>query len=504
MEKFKVLGLSEQLLKAIKDAGYSAPREIQEKAIPLALAGKDIIGGSATGSGKTLAFGAGIVEKTKKGEGIQALILAPTRELADQVGTEIAKFSKYKGLHVAIIYGGVAMSPQVHSLERADIVVGTPGRILDHLRQGTLNLKKVNSLVLDEADRMLDMGFIDDVETIINQCPKERQTFLFSATINIDIEHISRKHMKNPVDIAAESHVDPSKLRQVYYDVPSNQKFSLLVHLLKHEKAGLVMIFCNTRHNADFVAHNLKRNKIHAVAIHGGLTQSRRSKIMEEFKSSEVNALVCTDVAARGLDIEGVSHVYNYDSPPNSKDYIHRIGRTARAGKEGIAISIVSQRDYQNFREVLADDALKIKQEELPKDMEKSFFEINVRGDREGRDRSGFGGRGGGRGGFGGRGFGGRGRSFGGRSGGGFRGRSFGGGRDSGFGQRSEGHSSERKFGEKVRSRSYSGRSEGRREYSHGGSHGRREGGGRRYESRGGRSFGGGRGRNFGGGRGRR
>jgi ATP-dependent RNA helicase DeaD len=466
MEKFRKLGLSEQLLKSIKEEGFEAPREIQEKAIPLALAGKDIIGGSATGSGKTLAFGAGIVEKTMKGEGIQALILTPTRELAMQDASEIAKFSKYKGLFVCAVYGGVAMQPQISNLRVADIVIGTPGRILDHLRSGTLDLSKVNSLVLDEADRMLDMGFIEDVETIIKHCPKERQTFLFSATITSDVEHIAKRHMKNPVDIALEQHVDPSKLKQIFYDVPTDRKFSLLVHLLKHEKKGPVMIFCNTRHNADFVAHNLKLNNINAVVTHGGLTQSRRTRVMEAFKASGVHALVCTDVAARGLDIEGVSHVYNYDSPPTSKDYIHRIGRTARAGAEGIAISIVSQRDYNNFNEVLRDSSLTIKQEQLPENIERAFMQINVRrtsrfGGR-GESRGRFGGRSGGegrsRGGFGigksegrseggGRRFGGGSRFGGGRSGGLSRGRSFGGRGRSGGGRSGGGFSRGRSFG---------------------------------------------------------
>jgi len=441
MEKFRKLGLGEHILRSIKEAGFESPMEIQEKAIPLALAGKDIIGGSATGSGKTLAFGAAIVEKTFKERGIQSLILAPTRELAEQDASEMAKFSKYKGLSVSIIYGGVGMAPQVESLEKANIVVGTPGRILDHMRRGTLNLSKVRFLVLDEADRMLDMGFIDDVETIINQCPKERQTFLFSATITPDIEHIAKRHMRNPVDVAAEQHVDPSKLRQIYYDVQPNEKFSFLVHLLKNEKSNIVMIFCNTRHNVEFISHNLKRNGVQAIAIHGGLAQNKRSRVMEQFKANEVYALVCTDIAARGLDIAGVSHVYNYDSPKTSKDYIHRIGRTARAGKEGIAISIVSNRDYDNFRAVLKDPSIEIKKEEVPENIERAFMQINARGERgEGR-RFGGGSR-----------FGGGGRSYG-RSGGGsggFRGRSergerrggsrFGsGGRGRGFGRSGEG-----------------------------------------------------------------
>ncbi len=394
MEKFKRLGISEQLLKSIQESGFEAPREIQEKAIPLALAGNDIIGGSVTGSGKTLAFGAGVIDKTIKGEGIQALILTPTRELAEQVARALRIFSRHKELSISVVYGGVAMSPQVESLKKADIVVGTPGRILDHLRHDTLDLSSVRFLVLDEADRMLDMGFIDDVETIIKHCPEKRQTFLFSATISSDILHIAKKYMKDPVDICGEECVvDPSKLRQIFYDVPSNQKFSLLVHLLKEEYTGLVMIFCNTRHNADFVAHNLKKNNIDAIAIHGGLAQSKRMKIMELFKSNRVHALVCTDVAARGLDIPGVSHVYNYDSPKNSKEYIHRIGRTARAGKDGIAISIVSSRDYENFNAVLKDSSIIVKQEQLPENIGRAFMQINIRRER-GR---GFGGRGSGR-----------------------------------------------------------------------------------------------------------
>ena len=465
MEKFKELGLSEQLLKSLQEQGFEAPREIQEKAIPLAIAGRDIIGGSATGSGKTLAFGAGIIEKTEKKKGIQSLILTPTRELAEQVAVAVRSFAKYKGLHIISIYGGVAMSPQVEGLEKAEIVVGTPGRILDHMRQGTIDLSKVNSLVLDEADRMLDMGFIEDVETIILQCPKERQTFLFSATISPDIEHITKRHMINPVDISGEAMVDPSKLKQIFYDVPSNQKFSLLVHLLKGESVGLVMIFCNTRQNVEFVTHNLMKNDIDATAIHGGLTQSRRSKVMELFKSSKVHALVCTDVAARGLDISGVARVYNYDSPKTSKEYIHRIGRTARAGKEGIAINIVSQRDYLNFNAVLQDKEIKIKQEELPKDMKRAFMQIDISN----------------RGGFrsGGRSFGGERRSFGGRGGG----RTFGGERGSFRGRREDNGGG--KGDEGRRPRREDGNSRGRGGRSFGGER-------RSFGSRGGgRSFGG-------------
>ncbi|HLC31900.1 MAG TPA: DEAD/DEAH box helicase [Candidatus Nanoarchaeia archaeon] len=365
-EAFKALGLSEGILHGIREAGFEKPSEIQEKAIPLALAGEDILGGSATGSGKTLAFGASIIEKGERGTGIKALILTPTRELAEQVAESLRYFSRFKRLEIASIYGGVSIRPQVDALRRADVVVGTPGRILDHLRQGTLRLDGVKTLVLDEADRMLDMGFIRDVEMIIHKCPDKRQTMLFSATISPDIAHLSRKYMHNPKEVSVESYVDPAKLKQVYYDVPREIKFSLLVHLLKAEKTGLVMVFCNTRRNTDFVARNLKSTGIHALAIHGGLTQQRRSGILEQFHEGEVYVLVCTDVAARGLDIGGVSHVYNYDLPKTSKDYVHRIGRTARAGKEGIAINLVSDRDHENFRAVLRNPDLAIENVPLP------------------------------------------------------------------------------------------------------------------------------------------
>lgn len=375
MERFEKLGLSKELLNSLEKAGLQIPSEIQEKAIPLVLAGKDVIGGSYTGSGKTLAFGTGIIERTLPRKGLQALILTPTRELAEQIGKVLKTFSHHKKLHIAMIYGGVSMGPQVRALEDAEIVVATPGRMLDHMERRTVNLSYIKILVLDEADRMLDMGFIQDVEKIIKQTPQNRQTLLFSATISPDIEHIAKKHMKNPENVSVQSHVDPTKLKQVFYDVPKEMKFSLLVHLLKHEREGLVMVFCNTRHNTDFVADNLKRLGVEAVPIHGGLTQGKRTQIMEMFHGKSVYALVCTDIAARGLDIKGVSHVYNYDIPTTSKDYIHRIGRTARAGKEGIAISIVSERDYENFNTVLRDESLNIEQVELP-EMERVVIKV--------------------------------------------------------------------------------------------------------------------------------
>lgn len=372
---FKDLGLSHDLLRVIEEVGFTEPTEIQEKTIPLALAGKDIIGGSATGSGKTLAFGAAILEKIQRKKGIQALILTPTRELTEQVSKSLAVFSKYKTIKIAAIYGGVSIGPQIEDLKRADIVVGTPGRILDHIERRTLDLSKVEFLVLDEADRMLDMGFIHDVTVIVEHCPKKRQSFMFSATVSGEIIGLSQRYMHHPVEVSVESYVDPSKLEQVFYEVPSHEKFSLLVHLLKEEHSKLVMVFCNTKRNADFIGKNLRRYGFDALALHGNLSQNQRNHVLEQFHKSDKFILVCTDVAARGLDIKNVSHVYNYDSPKTSIEYIHRVGRTARAGKEGKAITLLSQRDFENFRRVLQDDSLKIKKLALPQ-FEKVFIKI--------------------------------------------------------------------------------------------------------------------------------
>ncbi len=361
----KLLGEENPILKSIQEKKFEIPTEIQEKAIPAVLEGKDVVGGAATGSGKTLAFATGLIKNAKNDFGIQGLVLTPTRELAEQVANEIAYFSSDKNLNVLAIYGGVSINNQIKRLGSAEIVVATPGRILDHLERKTIDLSHINTLVLDEADRMLDMGFIDDVDKIISECPNKRQTMLFSATISSDILHLAKKYLKNPVEVSAEQYVDPSKLEQVYYDIRDNLKYSLLIYLLENEKAKLVMIFCNTRKNVDFVANNLKFMEMDALPIHGGFSQDKRTRILNQFHSKKVHVLVTTDVAARGLDIKGVSHIYNYDLPTNKNDYIHRIGRTARAGNEGKVINLVSNRDYENFQSIISSDIV-IKKLEAP------------------------------------------------------------------------------------------------------------------------------------------
>jgi len=382
MEKFKQLGIIEPILESLKNLGFKIPTEIQEKSIPSVIEGKDIIAGAATGSGKTLAFGTGIIQNSEKQGVIQSLVLVPTRELAEQVAQELRKFAEFKPLNVVDVYGGVSISRQIQKLRKADVVVATPGRLLDHLGQGTVDLGFTKTLVLDEADRMLDMGFIMDVKKIIRSCPKDRQTMLFSATLNGSVIDILDDALVNPLEVSAETKIDASKLSQVFYDVPDNLKFSLLTHLLKIDKSELVMVFCNTKRNTDIIARNLQNQGLNAISIHGGHTQEKRKKSIAQFHAKEVQILVCTDVAARGLDIKEVSHVYNYDIPKETNQYIHRIGRTARAGNEGKAVSILASRDYENFERLIKIENVDIEKKELP-DIDRVFIDTRA-GRKEG------------------------------------------------------------------------------------------------------------------------
>lgn len=351
MNLFENFKLSDPLLNAIKKLGFEKPTQIQEMSIPPIMEGKDIFGESATGSGKTLAFGCGIVNKVIPRGGVQALVLTPTRELAEQVKDHLSQLSSQ--LKFIAVYGGVSINRQIYDLQTAEVVVATPGRLLDHLQRGTIDNSKVKVLVLDEADRMFDMGFIDDVKKIIQTCPTKRQTLFFSATLSLGIKELANEFMDNPVEVSAKIQVDPSKLKQTYYDVPKNLKLSLLVHLLEHENQGLVMVFCNTRRTTEFVYKNLKANKVDAISIHGGLSQNKRTRTIKLFNEAKVGVLVCTDVAARGLHINNVSHIINYELPNDPTDYIHRIGRTARAGEEGKVVNLLCDRDYDSFSRIL-------------------------------------------------------------------------------------------------------------------------------------------------------
>ena len=351
--KFSELKIDQRILKALHEMRFIEMTAIQEKTIPPGLAGKDVIGEAMTGSGKTAAFGTPLIHGTSKGGGIQALVVLPTRELANQVGNELKKFSKYVGLNTAIVYGGVGYEQQIMQIRQAEIVVGTPGRLLDHMRQGALRLGKVKILVLDEADRMLDMGFIDDIKQIISQTPQNRQTMLFSATMPDEIVRIARRYMREPVRITTERHISKHLLKHIYYDVRRDEKLSLLSHLIEKEHPSLAIVFTATRRAADFVDRYLKSENIESMAIHGGHTQGARERILEGFHRGKIHVLVATDVAARGLDIKNVSHVFNYDIPKNALDYTHRIGRTARFGKTGKAISLLCNEDHGPFRNII-------------------------------------------------------------------------------------------------------------------------------------------------------
>ncbi len=378
MNKMKIedLNLNPMLLKAVKGMGFTEATPIQEKGIPEIRAGKDVVGQSSTGSGKTAAFALPILEKINPGQGLQTLILTPTRELCVQVTDAISEFGRYMHIKAISVYGGVGIEQQIRAIKTADIVVGTPGRILDHLERNTIRFDKVRYLVLDEADRMLDMGFIDDVERIISQVPKDRQTMLFSATMSADVHSVVRKHLRSPVTIKGEIYVDKSLLKQVYYDLKVFEKFSLLVHLLKNKTSGLALIFCATRREVDTLSKNLKMQGIKAMAIHGGLTQNRRLYALDSLKKGQISVLVATDVAARGLDIKDVSHVYNYDVPKSSEEYVHRIGRTARAGMGGDAVTLLTERDYENFSNVLRDHTLDIKKADPPQFEKLAFVRV--------------------------------------------------------------------------------------------------------------------------------
>ncbi len=366
MAGFEELGIDPSIIKAIREMGYSSPTPIQEKCISIISRGTDCVAQSSTGSGKTAAFGLPILQKLKRGAGLQLVVLTPTRELCLQVKDALVQFSKYIGLHIAAIYGGAPMGRQIEALKISEGMVGTPGRVLDHLQRGTIRLENVRFLVLDEADRMLDMGFIDDVVKITSAIPKNRQTMLFSATIPNEIRAVISRHLKDPLYAKTESYVDKTHLRQVFYPLRQEEKFSLLVHLLKTTRGGFALVFCATRRRVDALTRNLIRQGIEAIGIHGGMPQNKRLKALDQLKKSTIHVLVATDVAARGLDIRNITHIYNYDVPKTSDEYIHRIGRTARAGAEGDAITFVASIDQENFRAVLSDKSLEIRQAPMP------------------------------------------------------------------------------------------------------------------------------------------
>lgn len=351
MEKeltFSDLGISAEILRAVEDMGYTHPSTIQSQSIPLLLEGRDVIGQAQTGTGKTAAFGIPIIDQVDTSiNKPQALILCPTRELAVQVEGEIVKLSKYKrGLSSTCIYGGEAIDRQIKSLRKGvQIVVGTPGRIMDHMDRGTLKLDMVSIIILDEADEMLDMGFREDIENILSDCPEERQTVFFSATMPKPILDLTRKFQNNPAHVkVVRKELTVENVTQVYYEVKPSLKIELMTRLMNLNQFNLSVVFCNTKRVTDEVTEELIARGIQAEALHGDLSQAQRTKVMNKFRKGHCSVLVATDVAARGIDVDDVEVVFNFDLPLDEENYVHRIGRTGRAGKSGAAISFVTGR----------------------------------------------------------------------------------------------------------------------------------------------------------------
>ncbi len=347
---FDQFNLPKPIAQALKELRYEKPTLIQEKAIPLIMQGSDVVGQSETGSGKTAAFGLPVLGRIH--ERTSMLVLTPTRELCIQVQQSLARFAWHLPLQIAAVYGGVGMNPQIKAVKTAHIVVATPGRLLDLMKRGAISLRSVKFLVLDEADRMFDMGFIDDVERIIGQTPANRQTLLFSATMPVSVRHLVQKYLRSPAYVKTTTQVDKTKLREFYYEVSQEDRFSLLAHLLKTNTAGTALVFCATRRTVDKVTKNLRKAGIDALAIHGGLSQHQRTRAIEALHKQEVSVLIATDIAARGLHIQNIKYVYNYNLPTVAEDYTHRIGRTARAGAEGDAITLLTPSEQAEFRAI--------------------------------------------------------------------------------------------------------------------------------------------------------
>ena len=361
--RFEDFGLSAEILRALADQGYTNPTPIQVQAIPLALQGRDLMGAAQTGTGKTAGFALPVIQKLQQHANpstsparhpVRALILTPTRELADQVAESVKNYAAHTGLRSAVVFGGVDMVPQTAALRAGvEILIATPGRLLDHVQQKTVTLSQTEILILDEADRMLDMGFLPDLQRIINLLPKQRQNLMFSATFSPDIKKLAGSILKNPVTIeVARSNATADNVTQVVYKLDETDKRDAVVHLILERELKQVLVFSNTKIGASRLARQLSQEGIKATAIHGDRSQGERMAALEGFKNGSVDVLVATDVAARGLDIAEMPCVINYDLPFSAEDYVHRIGRTGRAGASGDAISLYSDKDERLLAEI--------------------------------------------------------------------------------------------------------------------------------------------------------
>ncbi|MGJ8654050.1 MAG: DEAD/DEAH box helicase [Opitutaceae bacterium] len=344
---FHDLGLDESILKSIDEFGFKVPTPIQEGAIPHILAGRDVIGSAQTGTGKTAAYALPILHRLgghKPGAAPRCLVLGPTRELAAQVEDQFTSYGKYCAPKCCLIHGGVGYGKQIDEIKAgADVVIATPGRLIDHVQQKNFDLRSIEVLVLDEVDRMLDMGFIDDVKRIIKMCSKERQTLLFSATVSEDIKRIAASSLNNPAEVTIGIKLTPAEtVKHVVYPVGAMQKFDLLIALIEKMEIDSMIIFCRMKVGADRIARWLQERDYSCAAMHSNLQQKQRTRALEQFKDGTIKILVATDIASRGLDIANVTHVINYDVPEHAEDYVHRIGRTGRAQREGDAATLVA------------------------------------------------------------------------------------------------------------------------------------------------------------------
>ncbi len=369
---FNELGLSAELLRAVDEQGYKKATPIQAQAIPLILEGRDILAGAQTGTGKTAGFTLPLLQRLQYGKvnrrRIRGLVLTPTRELAAQVADSIRQYGQHLPFRATVIYGGVSINTQIAKLRKgADVVVATPGRLLDHLQQGTIDLSGVECLVLDEADRMLDMGFIRDIRKIIKVLPKERQNLLFSATFSKEIRRLAADFLNTPAEISVTTNGKPAEgIKQVVYPVDRQRKRELLSHTIGSQNWRQVLVFTRTKHGADRLSRQLQSDGLTTAAIHGNKSQGARGRALQDFKNGKVRILVATDIAARGLDIDRLPHVVNFELPHVPEDYVHRIGRTARAGREGHAVSLVCVDERKLLASIEGLLKAKITQEVIP------------------------------------------------------------------------------------------------------------------------------------------
>ncbi|MGB8956320.1 MAG: DEAD/DEAH box helicase, partial [Tumebacillaceae bacterium] len=353
MATFQELGIREDVLKSLEEMGFESATPIQSETIPLAMSGVDVIGQAQTGTGKTAAFVIPTISRIDMQQNaIQVLILAPTRELAIQVADETSKLGKFSRIQALPVYGGTPIDRQIKALKRnPHMVIGTPGRMLDHIRRKTIKLSEVTTVILDEADEMLDMGFLEDIEAILAEVPTERQTLLFSATMPDPIRRLAERFMKSPQVVRIQPQgVTAPKIEQVYYEVAEKNKVDALTRLLDVESPELGVIFCRTKKGVDELQRLLQSRGYLAAGLHGDMTQRERDQVMHTFRQGSIDLLIATDVAARGLDVEGVSHVINYDIPQDVDSYVHRIGRTGRAGREGKALTLMTPREFKLLR----------------------------------------------------------------------------------------------------------------------------------------------------------